>query len=705
MRNIIALQRGLILVPAAGADSTPVAAALQAELMQLGFALDPSAFAAARRAPRDWLAAYHDEVVSHLRGRLGADRGYRPFYANFPAQVMEADDLELFLNAFVHYASNGRWEPSQELVRRGIRFEDTDFKMLRPGSEDDLKAVFTRLVSLDQSLTEDDKRAVAWFVDAYGEDLALPAVIPFKETLCLLAAKGLDVPVRTPTDVLRIAVHLSGGDLSLPGVPKPVAKEARPGPLQGFLDNLRAARHEAREKFKFRKFRRRERRYLLGLLEKTGADAPEMQRHLGRWLRLGEVLHPGEFGAKFPRAAEAFRLLRNQHDRASRVRTFGGDVDRAFQRDWRGGVDFLATRPGEFARRLDWMLRTFDPGYVLAAFARVGPEVSPKVLFELYSHFESRAAEGSPRAVMLKGRGAKMKTLSPLPPLAGGVVRTVGETIRGILAAGFARLPPLGRVWIDGRLRRVPVPFGMRSVNTAVRTYVRGTRVPFRADAKVVRPFLHWHDEDGTQDLDLSAGFYDEAFRQVSHVSFTNLRDARLNCCHSGDIRHRRGPCAEYVDVDIRQCLAAGVRYVVLHAFNYNARPMHTVPGCVFGLMEREHARANEAFYPKTISDCAALANEGTGVIVCIVDLKDADYIWADVEADRALPTLENAADRTVEVLRALVRGTKLSVYELLEMHARARGTPVDDAASADVVLRWEDFVTDYAKVGAYMNY
>jgi hypothetical protein len=285
------------------------------------------------------------------------------------------------------------------------------------------------------------------------------------------------------------------------------------------------------------------------------------------------------------------------------------------------------------------------------------------------------------------------------------LVQNVGNTILRIVRGRISRLPPLGKVWVDERLKQVPVPFAMRSVNTAVRTYVRGTRVPYRADARVVRAFIHWYDEDGSQDLDLSAGLYDETLKQVAHVSYTNLKETRLNCCHSGDIRHRQGPCAEYVDVDIARCLGQAVRYAVVQCFNYNGRPMHTVKECVFGLMEREHAQANEVFVPKTISNCMPLANEGTCVVACVVDLKERNYIWADVESERVLPTLENAASRTADVLKALVHNTKMSVYELLMLHVQARGTPASDPGSADLALRWEELVSDYAKVTSFMSF
>lgn len=98
------------------------------------------------------------------------------------------------------------------------------------------------------------------------------------------------------------------------------------------------------------------------------------------------------------------------------------------------------------------------------------------------------------------------------------------------------------------------------------------------------------------------------------------------------------------------------------------------------------------------------LANQGTCVLVCIIDLEAGQYIWADVESQRSLPTLENTADRSIEVLRALVEGTRMSMYELLTLHAQARGSQGEDAAQADMVFRWEDFVTDYAQAAEYMG-
>ena len=95
----------------------------------------------------------------------------------------------------------------------------------------------------------------------------------------------------------------------------------------------------------------------------------------------------------------------------------------------------------------------------------------------------------SPRSVMLKGKRPN-ESLPPLPAMNADLVQHVGNIALGIIKGRIGCLPPLGKVWIDERLKQVPVPFAMRSINTAIKTYVRGTRIPYRSEANVIRPFI-----------------------------------------------------------------------------------------------------------------------------------------------------------------------------------------------------------------------
>ena len=124
--------------------------------------------------------------------------------------------------------------------------------------------------------------------------------------------------------MLRVAVVLSGGDVSL----------AAPT--------------------KFRKFSRRERRFLLRALEECGEITEDMLRWRGYWVRLGEILHPFEYKDRYPKVYEAFDTIRNDRPFAS----FNSKVEAGLKgRELGPVIELLRQRPGVFARRLDHLLR------------------------------------------------------------------------------------------------------------------------------------------------------------------------------------------------------------------------------------------------------------------------------------------------------------------------------------------------------------
>lgn len=709
-KNQIALQRGFVIQQGNSGIQLPKNAAqlltkqeklsIQAELMQFGYILSEEALDVAS-------IAWFNDIMPFLKKTLGVG-SYRPFYVNFPKQVMELSHTELFMNAVLHYWSGGTWEPAYELKERGYSFENTKFSVIKLGTENDFNKIFTTLVSINQSITENDKEILGWFVNNQRDNLVMPKSIPFKETLCLLAGEGLAVPIGNATDILRIATYFSGGDISLPAIPKVTIGEVKSNRKSVFFQNLKNSQIEAREKAKFKNLSRARRKYLLGLLENTNVDLGEMKLKLERWLRLGEVLHVGEYKTRFPKSFEAFDMLRNH---AKSIQTFESKIEASFENAFNTeeshnlemALNLLSKRSGVFARKLDWLLRTFDNTLVLAAFEKIAMNVSKKVLWELYNHFLNRDTS-NPRSIMIKGKKAKKITLETLPPMDKITINKIQNTILKCVAQHFSKLESLGEVWIDEKLKKIPLPTAMRSVNSSVKTYVRGTRVPFNANAKVIRPYIHWYDANGSEDLDLSAGFYDTNFKAMDHLSYTNMRIDRFNSCHSGDVRQRKGACAEYVDVDIAKCLANGVRYVMVQVYNFQNRPMHTMKDCVFGMMEREFPETDIIFVPKTITNAVAVANESTCVCIAMLDLKEREYIWIDLELQsRGLANIESTSNMVSKMIRSTVNNTQLSVYDLLLIHAQSRGKVVKNIDKASTKFEYDDFVTNYDKVATFM--
>lgn len=375
-------------------------ATMSKNLESMGFGFTSQATRQLLGYSQQTLAALYNEVYYTVRELVGADRIYHPMYPNFPKQVMNASEFELWINAVVHYAGfvisdligdpTFRVLPEYDIESRPELAEVCKVKRLGIVSHSALPALFTKLAASNTSLSEDNYEIMAWIAEHY--EVSLPNVIPNKEVLSKLVSifgpshyEDFIPHIKTATDVLRVAVAMSDGDVSLA------------------------------EPTKFNSFTKAQRRFLLGCLNACVTPMEDMQRWRSRWIRLGERLHPGEYAARYPNAAGDFQVLRN-----TKVFTFNSLVERCIKDKDLFDIllKTLNSRPGEFARRLDHLLRTQDsPGEVIDCFAGVANKVSTPVLLQAWKHFENRSSSVfRERPFFPKGSVAKVQLGDPLPP-------------------------------------------------------------------------------------------------------------------------------------------------------------------------------------------------------------------------------------------------------------------------------------------------
>lgn len=685
-KNVIQLQKGFINLPTGKNDNRMLAMSVVSELMQFAYVLDTKAIDMLSSASSEDIVKFHDEVISYLKKMTGSNRNYSPFWKGFPQEVMEKSEFELWVHQIVHYMSNGTYEPNAWTKERSTAFEHSKYHTITAGDEDKFLSIFTDLVSVNNSLTPDDLNVVKHFVSE-GYELRFPEVVPFKENLCLLASMGLDVPVNTTTDVLRICVGMSGGDISLPRVPAKLIKTNR--------WSTRKELNPAREAFKFKKFTRSERKYILSLLEKSNCDVSEAVLKDQRWIRLGEVLHPGEYRNQFPKAFLVFDKIRNE-----KVKSWYSRLNEAFNDSFKSGVTFLSQRPGEFMRRLDWMVRstksnTSDKNLVLNTFDSIATKVSNKVLFEAYNHFEGRRKAVTNRSIMVKGSRSRT-TLPDLPAIHESVVNRIQKSIKSAISSKLSALPTLGKVFVDERLQNIPLPSNMRSASSGLRPIMRGQRIPIgNQNAKVIRAFVHWFDENANQDIDLTCTFI--GMGKTELIGWNGRHNSQNLGCYSGDVRHKRGACAEYVDIKLHSALKAGYKYAIIDARNYNGRSFETVTDCVAGYMEREHAESNKVFVPSTIANCTRLYNEASTTIVSMIDLETQEFIHLDIDAS-GIPVASANFDALMEAVRPYMEAPKFSLYDLVMMHVEARGGELVEADEAENAFKFDDYSYSYTE-------
>lgn len=685
--HIVALSKGIVVAPNENGDNKALVATMQANIMKYGYIFDEAALNALSKASRKFIVEMNESLITYFKTIFGDSYEYKPFYKNFPREVMDMSDCELFWNAILHYLTDGDFVPETEELMRPYKMETgKKYTIIKLANEDEFDSIFTKLCSINSSLTPMDKAIVEWFVNT-KRSFKLPNEVPFKETLCLLASLGVEgLPVKSVTDVLRIAVHMSGGDISLPAVPKKYKT------VWGRKQN-----NEERDNFKFGKFIRSERKYILSLLEKSNGDVSEMALKRERWLRLGEVLHPGEYRNQFPKAFAIFDTLRNQ-----KVVTWNSSLKTEMKKGLAHGLSFIKQRPGEFARQLDAILRNNmkEKNFILSEFTSVADKISNKVLFELATHFEGRN-KTTKRSVMIKGKRNR-KNISDLAALPQSLIEDVQISIYNTLHNKFRKESALGTCWLDPELKKIPLPSNMRDMSLSTKPTIRGARISFdNPEAKVIRAYVHWLDKTGRIDIDLSASLVTDK-GDLYTVSYSNLRLGNDKVVHSGDVRHRIGPCAEYIDIDVAKTLAAGYRYCLVDVRNFDGRSLKEVKPS-FGFMEREYPESNNLWYPETVSNAYLLDSERSNTLVCILDLETKEYIMVDIDSN-GNTFASGDRSKIIETINYYTQPPKFSLYDLLKLHISARGYEVRDKENAKNVFLFEDYIRTYEKIVELMG-
>ena len=658
-------------------------------VQSLGFTFSKELFETLMHCGKDELKNFYTELIPELKALVGADVTYRPMYPNFPEQVAEASDVELFINAIVHYFTLGQLMPEYEKNERLPLIDVNKMTVLSIGNSEDLMKILTNLASSKTSISQQDKEDIITIIKATPDYAKyLPDTIPLKENVALIgkliieeapikSAAPIKKYFKTATDVLRLVTAMSDGDISLAA------------------------------KTKYRSLKRCERRIILDLLANCGNITEDLYRYQYEWIRVAEILHPFEYKyKKYNGVNKAFNTLRNE----KKPLMFGGQVQAAIlKKDMRTAATLLKERPGEFARQLDKVLRDSDnANYILNCFKDIATSISTPVLLQVRQHFIGRMAEQRThvRVFFPKGNLARaMSIKNELPTIDATICKNVARICRDALIEQYKEKDFLGNVFVDEDFKHYLVPFSQRSASKAVKTIVRGSKVPVKEDASAVRAFIWWTNMDdsknddywnnGRVDIDLSAAIFDENWNYLEHVSYTHLRSAKYKAYHSGDITNggsvKGNGVAEFLDVDIESVGKRG-RYVVYQVYNYTSQKFCDLTNCRFGWMEREDVNSGEIFEPTTVAMKMDLTAESTVAIPVIFDCVERKFIWCDLNlampcSNRGGNNIESNISGVIATCFAMANMNKANLYDLILLNAKARGNIVTDRNEADIIF------------------
>jgi stress response protein SCP2 len=664
-----------------------------ANLESVGYTCSSKLLETISSYPLEQVELINEELLRYLRELKGAHVEFKPMYPNFPQQVMEAPAIELWINARLHYLGDWfgfRYIPGYEVKpRQPLDTKDLKYKVLDLGTPEEFFQIFKDLIGSNSSLSESDKVDVVWALSRYSKDLyqILPEVIRQKETMALVCSTIIDsrLPyhgkeiwmkyIKTATDLLRLIVARSGGDISL-------AKATR-----------------------FKSLPRSERRIYMEILDGLGDSALEdMNRYPEVWKRVGEILHPGEFNRKkkFQTACSRFESIRTNTPYRSILSQVQSLCNKGKLIE---ASKLLILRPGDFARRLDYLVRNARDREldIINNFSKqeVLESISTPVLLQVMTHFKYRGNVNKFRVFFPKGNTSKFQAIeNKLEKIDSGWTQMISEICQIALIERFKKLDPLGKVYVGKCFDGLTVPQGMRSASKALKTIPRLSRVPL-PDGDIVRFFMWWKEPKGTRvDLDLSAYMSSSDFNRIDKVAYFNLRNESLSAVHSGDITSAPQGACEFIDINIPSFLKQEMRYVVMSVISFSGQKFSELPEAFAGFMIRgSMGKRGEIFDARTVETKFDVSTDSKMIVPLILDLERREMIWLDMGVNsriQAGSNIQNSGQTLNTLLRSVVETRKTLLTELIDLHIKARGEYTNDLESADTIFSENQGITPW---------
>lgn len=636
------------------------------KLLEYGYVMAYDLFEACCKATHTAFLEVWSELYGFITEDSKAISKTSPIWPDFPNDAMEASLVELYIVNYLNYLSGGTWTPDSDPSRfcKGL---DRDHlpaaKQIPACTEDEIYRYLVQSVTGKAPLSPDEQNTVKMLLSDSGEEfldkvmsLMKDKDIPCKENLALYVSYIIHRPdwksqkcfldFKSATDVLRLAAAMSGQDVSLVKSPH------------------------------FRSFKRSERRELLYLLEHVEKNEGFALRP-EEFKRLGEKLHPGEYGKVFPENKAIFDKVRN----GVHIETYNSKLQELLKKPV--NVDVLTAhlmlRPGVFARYLNFALRNCSDEHqmedVLFRFISVCKNVSPRVLVQLINHFRNRNNPVQLATGKANGAGSTAldREIEPISDvMCNRVARDIFNQLWQVLRAKDTEPKS---IYIDPacHCNKLIFPDNPRQISSAMRATACGSRTQL-PDGNVLRAFLYWKGNDGADlwvgiDLDLSVVFYGE--KEADFVFYGEPKNERLGAIHSGDRRcSGLHGAVEYVDFDVKKCLQSGIRYAALVVNSYTGEKFSEMDAAFCGVMVRD-GETGEQFEPATVKDRFALTTDARQIIMVVIDLLNREVITVDKSTAQVRVACRNVVTDyapTVDICSYSMQLKSLSIKEMLGM-------------------------------------
>lgn len=732
------------------------------------------------KVDRDYAIDLCREMLENIED-FKSDKGYEVFYKDFPKEVMNMEEADIYINQMLHYWF-GYIPKHKNLKNKNIGYEKNELAQLvelshlKLVADSDIEKLFYNLLSSNVTLSSQYLEDVCFLSNGFSEKELeeYSENILMKETLTTLSSyvwekrKILIGNFDTATDVLRFITKLSNGELNTKYIC-------------------------------FAYFSRTELAQIVKKLEKIKNSFPDIKRYKKPWHKFFKLNAKKINLKKYPNVQKIVNMLFSKFEYETPKGYFDKvkkNIPNMSNKDLEKFIGLYLKFSGDYARQVLSLLNISNKKQyhiLINGLKKCMKDVNTRVLLQLYDRllnlqkknqleeikknkeieikikmekiknsqiteeektveeifekknspekrskirnvfrnlvFKEEQKDESelekqknieeqknkteiietlekerirnlqmeiPRVVNSKGTWRKIdETIF----LSDELIEDLMEVVKNGIIEKLKEKDSLKKVFVDESYKNIAVTTSEKDSNISLSPMTKGSRIKFNSDAEVLRFFVGWKnfEKDGLKirtDIDLSAVYFDCEFNFLNSIAYYNQIEEGF--AFSGDIVDAPDGALEFIDIyDLEKIKEKGINYILMTVRSYNGFNFKEINSVFAGVLEltKEESQDRKNMFSAAISQGFQILSKNYTTSTILVDLQKSEYIWIDMN----LPVSKNYRDQNrlqnneaaylEDILKYFVNKEYMTMYDLIEMNVKARGTKVFDKEVADVIF------------------
>ena len=635
-----------------------------------------------------------------------SDKDYVVFYKNFPDEVINMSEAELYINQILHYWIGYLPSNSENIIKEDVEpsklVKATELKLI---DDEIIEKLFIDLLSSNVTLSEQylDDVCVLTHSKSVEELENYMEYIQMKETLTTLSSyvlrkKGVLIGnFKTTTDILRLIAKISKTELN-------------------------------NKHIHFAYFSRTKLSQLMNKLEDLKNIMPDINRYSKPWHSFFKLYAKKINFNKYPKVRKVVDMLFGDISyitERGKINEQMKKLPTMSEEDLDNFVKKFTIFYGDYVREILSLLnKTKENQYekLLIGLENCVTKVNIRILFQLYDRVINLQEKDNlvPRLVNSKGKWRRLKESINLSD---ELLNRVLEIVEDGIKIQLKEKESLGKVYIDEDYKNIMLTTSEKDSNVSLRPMTRGSRIAFNPNAEVLRFFVAWKNLDekimkefkvkyGRVDIDLSALSFDKDFKFKRVVAYYNQKE--MGFAFSGDITDAPQGALEYIDIyDLEKQKKNGTRYILMQIRSYNGYTFKEINSVYAGVMEltSNEAKEKKNMYSTAITQGFQIMSPQITTNTILVDLVKFEYVWLDMNmANYKVDTFQNSLTYEEipylnDLLKYFMKKQYVTMYDLLKLNADVRGMLVENKKEADIIFEKVDNKNNLPLADILSNY